>query len=66
MYSSISPFVLVPLQLHKDKPLEPHSFSLHIKIPYLHEESPQQQKCNVLYVCNLHNGFVDEMHAELQ
>lgn len=31
--------------------------SLHIKIPYLHDESPQQQKCNVLYVCNLHNGF---------
>lgn len=46
--------VLVPLQLHNDK----LSFiSLHIKIPYLHDESPQQQKCNVLYVCNLHNGF---------
>lgn len=31
--------------------------SLHIKIPYLHDESLRQQKCNVLYVCNLHNGF---------
>lgn len=31
--------------------------SSHIKIPYLHDESPRQQKCNVLYVCNLHNGF---------
>lgn len=34
--------------------------SLHIEIPYLHDDSPQRQKCNVLYVCHLHNGFVDE------
>lgn len=40
---------------------------LHIKILYLHDKSPQQRKCNVFfYVCNVHNGFVDEMHAELQ
>lgn len=24
--------------------------SLHIKIPYLHDDSPRRQKCNVLYV----------------
>lgn len=31
--------------------------ALHMEIPYLHDESPQ--KCNALYVCHLHDGFID-------
>lgn len=61
----VSP-VLVPFTALCQTFFSKQFVSSHVRVPYLHNESPHQQKCNDIHVCNLHNGFVDEMHAELR
>ena len=59
--AAITP-VLVPLQLQKDKSSSVCTPKSHIYTM----KALSDRSAMFLYVCNLHNGFVDEMHAELR